>query len=47
MIRVVASSVPSLLERDLMEKITLPWKSIFKSRVTVEDVMKDYADLLR
>ena len=28
-----------------MAKITLPWKSIFKIRVTVEDAMKDYADL--
>ena len=45
-IRVVDGSGPSLLGRDLMEKITLPWKSIFKIRVTVEDVMKDCADLI-
>ena len=39
--RVIDSPGPSLLGRDLMEKITLPWKSSFKIRVTVEDAMKD------
>ena len=28
-----------------MEKITLPWESIFKIRVKVEDVMKNFAHL--
>ena len=45
MIRVVDRPGPSLLGRDLMEKITVPWKSIFKIRVSFEGVMKDYADL--
>ena len=44
-IRVVDGPGQSLLGRDLMEKIILPWKSIFKIRVMVEDVMKDCADL--
>ena len=44
-IRVVDGPEPSLLGRDLMEKITLPCKSVFKIRVTVQDVMEEFAHL--
>jgi len=44
-IRVVDGPGPSLLGRDLMAKVTLPWRNIFSVTITAQDVMKDYASL--
>ena len=44
-VRVVDGSGPSLLGRDLLAKISLPWKSIFNVTTTAEEIVQEYGDL--
>ena len=44
LIRVVQG--PSLLDRDMMSKFTLPWQNIFRTvSTTAEDIVHRYPDL--
>lgn len=45
LVRVVDGPGPSLLGRDLMNKITLPWRSIFKVTESAEEIVMEYKDL--
>ena len=45
LIRVVLE--PSLLGRDMMSKITIPWQNIFSTVLTTaEDIVQQYPDLV-